>query len=98
MHFIKHRLLPRARSVQGFYNSIMSTGLSLDFDRDGIPSGVIDTNGKRYSWKKLGITQSDFDRLAYREDLTRLENKVSQLEKLNQLRGKNKEKENDRDR
>ncbi|WP_421751060.1 hypothetical protein [Croceimicrobium sp.] len=92
MKFIKDHLLSyKAKSRQHFYQLLIENGFTIT-TRQGLPTGIEDTNGRRYSWKSLGITPADFIALEHREQLNRFNQR---LERLEQLRS-GKEQERDR--
>lgn len=81
MKFIKDYLLTyKAKSRQHFFELIRDNGMSVQYTR-GIAAGVKDTNGKSYSWQKLGIQPSDFHGLDQRAHLLRMDQRLHQLEK-----------------
>ncbi len=83
MKFIKDYLLKyKAKSRQHFFELIRDNGMTVQYTRGGIPSGVKDTNGRSYSWQKLGIGPSDFNNLDQRYILLKMDDRLNKLEQL----------------
>ncbi|MEQ9263144.1 MAG: hypothetical protein RLP14_08290 [Owenweeksia sp.] len=81
MKFIKDHLLPKARSRQHFYEMLIDNGLFLTYHK-GIPNGIMDTDGRAYSWKKLGIEPAHLMALDQKERLYSIDERLKKLEHL----------------
>ncbi len=79
MKFIKDHLLHKAHSVPHFIKLIQDNGMHIKYDR-GVPTGIEDTNGQKYSWKKLGISPADFHALDHKARLHRIDERLQKLE------------------
>ncbi len=81
MKFVKDHLLPKANSRKHFYEMLIDNGLFLTY-HNGIPSGIMDTDGRKYSWKKLGIEPAQFFALDQKEQLHHIDERLKKLEHL----------------
>ncbi len=97
MKFIKD-LLERSSSRVEFARKLKSVGIGLDYNNDGSVKGVLDSNGKPYSWKKLGVTKEALIKLDERENLLKIDTRVRRLEFLQTMRDKNRVRIKDLDR
>lgn len=80
MKFIKDYILPKSQSMQGFFKNLRDIGIDMEYNR-GIPSGVRDSNGKFYSFKKLGITPLDLQVLSEKGRFNQITHRLESLEK-----------------
>ncbi|MCT4664665.1 MAG: hypothetical protein N4A45_05475 [Flavobacteriales bacterium] len=90
MKFIKHKLLASSHSMGEFYDKLENLGLNI-YHKKGIPLGIEDIDGKRYSWQKLAIREKDFEMLNSRHHMKQIHQRLDKLEKLQKIR---EEKEN----
>jgi hypothetical protein len=81
MKFIKDHLLPKARSRKHLYEMLINNGLFLTY-HNGIPSGILDTDGRTYSWQKLKIEPAQFIALDQKERLHSIDERLQKLEQL----------------
>lgn len=92
MKFIKHTLLANSHSMREFHQKLKTLGLEV-YHKKGIPSGIQDMDGKRFSWQKLDIQPKDFELLSQREQMKGIHQRISKLEELQRIREqKSKEK------
>lgn len=81
MKFIKDHLLKRkAQSREHFYKLLMENGFVVKYKHQ-IPIGIEDTNGRSYSWQKLGISPDDFHHLDRAAQFLQMNDRLKKLEK-----------------
>jgi hypothetical protein len=97
MKFIKHKLLASSHSMGEFYDKLEHLGLNI-YHKKGIPLGIEDMDGKRYSWQKLGISEKDFEMLNNRHQMKQINQRLDKLERLQQIREKKKEMDKEKQR
>lgn len=93
MKFIKEHLLNRSHSRTHFFQQLINNGVYPE-KRHGVYIGIKDGN-KLYTWKKLGITPTDFERLDNRELRQRLVSIENKFEGLQRSREHNQSQKQD---
>jgi len=82
MKFIKDHLLHhKAKSREHFFKLLMDNGFAVTYER-GTPIGIKDTNGKKYTWQKLGIQTQDFYQLDQRARFLGIDERLRKLEQI----------------
>ncbi|MGB0871370.1 MAG: hypothetical protein ACPGSD_17405 [Flavobacteriales bacterium] len=97
MKFIKHKLMASSHSMGEFYDKLKDLGLNI-YHKKGVPAGIEDMDGKRYSFYKLGITEKDFEMLNNRHQMKQIHQRLDKLERLQQIREKKKEMDKEKQR
>ncbi len=97
MKFVRDNLMVKVRSRAELRAELSKLGLSTYY-KDNIPMGIEDTDGKKHTWKKLGITPEMFQALDRREEMDRVSKRLDRLEKIHQLRQRAKLMDKERER
>ncbi|MBO6516842.1 MAG: hypothetical protein JJ975_09865 [Bacteroidia bacterium] len=86
MKFVRDTILPRCTSENQFRQELAKLGLGLYYSKDDQPQGILDSDGKRHSFKRCGITPQMWQALHRREEMHRINQRLSRLEQIHRQR------------